>query len=259
MKLTSPEKTRLIGGGLLLVLLLSLGLVIQRHNREIVKIQGFLQSDFGPRLDARAKEIAEQNLAEFLAKLTTVKNQVVAEQEALDNLKVNLSRLERGLPELVDLESLANGYSEKIRRAKNPFHTVVTFFTRQGEISFNANEINIVRSPSRNTVAWIRIGKEKETRVLQATIKSWIAEALEAKIKNGHKKISEKTTPTAYGSVTENLLESDTMYFKTSYQYERVQGTYNSTSYQYSFFVETGSKERSKTYLLDQYTWGLGS
>jgi hypothetical protein len=49
------------------------------------------------------------------------------------------------------------------------------------------------------------------------------------------------------------------MYFKTYFQYERVQGTYGRHSLQYTYYVEIGSEVRKARYELEQYNQKLGS
>lgn len=189
-------------------------------------------------------------------KLKTFESQLLNIQKKIDDETANLKKIKsqkrRGLlnlPEQVDLDDLYVRYKKL---------NSVSFDTDKGSINFNRYNIEITIVPSLQKPAWIRIGKEKSEEN-SALIKAWLSESAKEKIRQGYKSIHNKTRPSDYGEYTVKLYRKGDMYFKTYYQYIRFQGTYNSTYYRYTFYVEVGSQKRKELYFREQYNSKLGS
>jgi len=112
--------------------------------------------------------------------------------------------------------------------------------------------------PSSKRIAWIRIGKAGSTENSKL-IKAWLDEAARAKLSLGYARTNCTTRPADYGDYTECLYRKGDAYFRTYYQHQRVQGTYDRYSLEYTYYVETGSESRKAQYGLEQYNQKLGS
>jgi hypothetical protein len=104
----------------------------------------------------------------------------------------------------------------------------------------------------------LKIGKDDSSENSEL-IKAWLEEAERAKVRLGYVRQYRRTKPSDYGDYTEALYRKGDMYFKTFLQYQRIQGTYDRHSLQYTYYVETGSDARRQQYELEQYNEKLGS
>jgi hypothetical protein len=155
---------------------------------------------------------------------------------------------------MVDLDQLNDYYSSKFKNNSG----YEQFQTQRGEISFYSSSFDFVYARNPFQLACLRIGKKESTENAEL-IKAWLNESANAKIRLGYRNIYSRTKNAEYGEYTEKFYEKGDLYFKTYFQYERVQGTYDRHSLQYTFYVETGSKERKARMELEQYINKLGS
>lgn len=170
----------------------------------------------------------------------------------------DLERANENLPSKVELDELKERYLSKIGSAIGTYETIETFETEHGTVSFNKSDIDYELVPSSGKLAWIRIGKDRSN--LNSKIASaWIDAAIWAKEKQGYVNIEDIKEPTDYGSSRTQFFEKDDMYFKTYYQYTRVQGTYGRHSLQYKFYIEIGSKDLKDQARLETYNEKTGS
>ncbi len=210
-----------------------------------------------------------ESIQEFKVELETIKNQIEAEKQSLHEIQNGRERLENGLPELVELSDLYKHYSEKIRSITSKgglINTVEveTFQTSRGDISFYKDDFSFGIIPSTGKVAWIRIGQTPAKNMFRASpdaelIESWLNESAQFKVNLGYQLVSNKTNPADYGEYTEKIYQKGDMYFITYFQYERVLETYDRHSFQYTFYIETGSLSQNEQYQLEQYNSKLGN
>lgn len=210
------------------------------------------------KLSAASDELIKESLSSYKNQLADIRKKITNETEKLNKTKERRIREAKGLPELVELDDLRNYYANKFKTDDINQTKYQTFDTSKGRISFIKSDLSWEIVPSTNELAWIRIGKKSSTLNSELII-AWINDSRALKKKMGYKQIYKRKKPTDYGEYTETLLEKGEMYFKTYYQYIRVQGTYNSTSYQYIFYVETGSKSRREKAKTERYNRALGS
>jgi len=218
---------------------------------DILRAAKVEQDKFGKNLKETSDRILEQQQNTFKSQLQALRKQIETQQAKYQREKNRLERIENGLPEQVELDDLYTKYSKRYSASE-------VFHTSKGSISFYSSHIEYTLVPSTGKVASIRIGKGQSTEDSEL-IKAWLRESEQVKQRLGYKFINQKTRPTDYGEATEKLYRRGDMYFKTYYQYTRVQGTYNSTNYRYKFYVEIGSEKRKNRHKLEQYNNKLGS
>lgn len=193
-------------------------------------------------------------LEERLQKLTIEVSNREVQLKKIEQLR---DRIDRGLPELVELDQLGRDYSVRLKGA-GYYGAIDTFNTSLGPITFARNDFTLAYIPSSHRLAWLKIGK-RDSGDNSKLIKSWLDEAESAKLRLGYIRVYRTTNPSDYGEYTETLYRKGDMYFKTYFQHQRVQGTYDRHSLQYTFYVETGSDSRRQQYELEQYNQKLGS
>ena len=189
------------------------------------------------------------SLNQYSQKLKTIQDQIVVKNKELNEIKVNRQRAINNLPEIVSLDELYEKYRED--RSES-------FYTSKGTISFRTYNIRFMNVPSTNEIASIRIGKE-DSDEKSALIKAFLDEAADSKRKQGYVLTSNKEVPTDYGSYRIKTYTKGDGYFTTYYEYTRYQGTYNSTYLRYNYYIEIGSKSRSKQFKTEQFNSKLGS
>jgi len=131
------------------------------------------------------------------------------------------------------------------------------FMTTVGEIHFRPSNISYTFLSSNNKVASIRIGKE-QSRERSELIESFLAESTKSKLNNRYTLEENKKEQTTYGSFVKKTYRKGDMYFTTYYENERVQGTYNSTNYRFTYYIEMGAKSRRDKFYQEQYNSKLG-
>ena len=209
-----------------------------------------IQREFENQFSQATENLIKNQLQNYKNELGKIISQLQKTHDEYEGEKQRLERLENGLPEQVDIDDLQNRYS-----GNKPDET---FLTSKGKIYFFRSEIDVVIVPSTKKAAWIRIGK-KNSQENSELIKAWLDESAKSKLQQGYKLRANRTRDSDYGEYTEKIYRKKDMYFKTYFQYERIQGTYGRYSLQYTFYVETGSEVRKQRYVLEQYTNRLGS
>jgi len=178
----------------------------------------------------------------------------------MQEIQAERARAEAGLPGQVNLDELNDYYHRKwqSKQGLSYLNSIESFETEHGSINFDKTDFSFVYIPSSGKLARLRIGKSNSTLNSQL-INAWLDESAEVKQRQGYRLIYNRTRNADYGEYTEKMYRNDDMYFKTYYQYERVQGTYDRHSLQYTFYVEVGSKSRNEQYEMEQYNQKLGS
>ena len=222
---------------------------VAKINNQAEKVKEEINNYLENELNAYCNNVINKKLILFESKLSNIQQNIQEEMTELEEIKSKKQRELANLPEYVDLDNLYKCYKDS---------TSATFDTEKGQISFSGYNIKIAMIPSIQKVAWIRIGKEQSSENT-TLIKAWLNESANQKIKQGYKLISDKTNPSDYGKYTEKLYIKGDVYFKTYYQYIRYQGTYDSTYYRYTYYVEVGSTKRRNLYIREQYNSKLGS
>lgn len=205
-----------------------------------------------------AKTVSDEQaraLEERLKRLNAEVSKLEAESR---NAQAERDRVLNGLPEHVELDELNDYYAARWKQKTGYIGTVETFNTSQGSIGFQKNHFSFAYIPSSKRLAWLKIGKDAVTENAEL-IKAWLDESVRAKGRLGYVRQYRTTKPSDYGEYTEALYRKGDMYFKTYLQYQRVQGTYDRHSLQYTYYVETGSDARKQQYELEQYNQKLGS
>jgi hypothetical protein len=209
-------------------------------------------------LTSAAKVVSDkqaQALEERLRHLSTALSKRKAELKAA---QAERDRVLNGLPEQVDLDQLNDYYASKWKQNTSSYGTVESFNTTLGAIGFLKTHFSFAYVPSSKRLAWLKIGKNDSTENAEL-IKAWLDESTQAKVRFGYVRKYRTTKPSDYGMYTEALYRKGDMYFKTYLQHQRVQGTYDRHSLQYTYYVEVGSETRKKQYKLEQYNQKLGS
>lgn len=194
---------------------------------------------------AETKKLQDQ-LRLLSIKLTEKEQQIAATDRKL-----------AGLPELIDLDELEKLYAASARQSKGSNYSH-EFTAPKGSITFWSSNVNLTYVPSTQKLAFVRIGRNQSNENAEL-IKAWLEQATSAKSALGYRKVNSKKRPADYGEYTETEFRKGDMYFKTYFQFERVQGTYNRHSMQYTYYVETGSISRREQYFLELYNRKLGS
>lgn len=163
-----------------------------------------------------------------------------------------------GLPEQVELDELNDYYAKKFGGNTEAFGLVESFNTAVGPITFQKHHFSFAYLLSSKRLARLRIGKDGSTENSKL-IRTWLDESADAKVRLGYVRQYRITKPSDYGEYTEALYRKGDMYFKTYFQYQRMQGTYDRYSLQYTYYVEVGSNARSRQFDLEQYNQKLGS
>lgn len=213
-------------------------------------------------LSDQSNEIVAESLSGYVTKLRRLQEEIDSAASELEKVRSASARAREGLPELVELDDLKRYYTQKISYESTSLssynRTVLEFETSKGWIGFVRADVVLETIPSTDELAWVRIGKNNSTGNSELIL-AWLSDSREVKKKLGYEEVSNETKRADYGNYTEVLLEKGDMYFKTYYQYQRVQGTYARHSMQYSFFVETGSKTRRERAKLEKFNSSLGS
>lgn len=222
------------------------------------RVRQHVGQEFRDSLTAAGQSISQRIVQRLRAQLDSVRTQVEAEELRLEEIRDQNRRAEAGLPELIDLDELNQYYYEKQETAGSGYLTFESFDTERGTISFGRSDFSFTYVPSTRQLARLRIGKQKST-LNSELIRAWLDESAQAKQRQGYQLIYDRTRPADYGSYTERLYRKGDMYFTTYHQSERVQGTYDRFSLQYTFYVEIGSETRVDQYQIEQYNQKLGS
>jgi hypothetical protein len=205
-----------------------------------------------------AADVTRGEIESFERKIETLRESVDEKDRELAQKRTAIDRLDQGLPELVDLDALGEYYDRKIKVDSPEFSRVESFRTAAGVLAFAKKDIQVIRASKSREVILVRIGK-KDTSESAELIGAWLAESEGAKTKLGYVRQFKKERPADYGEITETLFHKKDMYFRTYFQFERVQGTYDRHSFEYTYFVEIGSRSRRERYELSQYNRKLGS
>lgn len=131
------------------------------------------------------------------------------------------------------------------------------FVTTSGEISFTNTDFQFYLIPESEKIAYIRIGKTQSIERSEV-IEAFLNEAINAKTKNGYKQYVLNKETTKYGSIEKKEFRKGDLYICTYFEYERVQGTYNSKSYVYTYYVELGSVDSREKFIEGDYSLKLG-
>lgn len=224
------------------------------HQEATRALQNTIESD----LTLVANSISNDHVNKLKDQLNQLTLDISQQEDSLIKVQAEFDRAINGLPEHVELDKLNNYYGNKWREVTEFPYIIETFNTSQGALSFQKGHFTFAYLPSSRKLAWIKIGK-KDSNENSELIKAWLNEAESAKIRLGYEEIYRTTKSADYGEYTEALFQKDDMYFKTFLQHQRVQGTYNRHSLQYTYYVETGSDARKQQYELEQYNKKLGS
>lgn len=217
--------------------------------------QSFLNSLKGV-LEKTADQITIIETRKLTMRMERVDKDLMTRKKELQQFTLDRDRELEGLPEQVELDDLDKSYTSL--RAGNTGRNSESFNTNKGLIVFYKHEFSWANIPSTGRLAFFKIGRSASTENIEL-IRAWIEEASEAKIKMGYEVRSRDTKPSEYGDYSEVMMEKKDMYFKTYLQRERVQGTYNSKSMQYTYYIEIGSINRRNRFLIEQYNNKLGS
>lgn len=199
---------------------------------------------------------ASDALEDFEARLDSLDSAIRTKSDRLAAIQESARRVAQGLPELVELDRLREHYAEKAKSKQT--WVLEEFKTSHGKLQFMVSDLTTAEVPSTGQLAWLRIGKSGSTEN-DVLIKAWIDEATAAKVRLGYGQVYKRTRDNDYGATTEALYRRGDLYFKTSFQYQRMLETYNRYSLKYTYYVEQGSESRKKAYDLEQYNAKLGS
>lgn len=164
-------------------------------------------------------------------------------------------RAQQGLPGVVTLDSLNSYYAQRW----NESGFVESFDTRAGTISFGQSAFTFAYLRSPRDIAFIRIGRNRDSFTSREIIQAWLRESIEAKQRQGYQRAYVRSGPAEYGEYTESLYRKGDAYIKTFFRFSRIQGTYDRYSLEYDFFVEVGSTARAERYKAEQYNSRIGS
>lgn len=170
-------------------------------------------------------------------------------------LEETRQRTIRGLPGVVTLDSLNSYYASRW----NETSFAESFDTRAGTITFTRSDFTFAYLRSPRDIAFIRIGRERDSYTSREVIQAWLRESAEAKQRQGYQRVYSRSGPAEYGEYTESLYRKGDAYLKTFFRFSRVQGTYDRFSLQYDYFVEVGSTSRADRYKDEQYGARIGS
>jgi hypothetical protein len=193
-----------------------------------------------------------ENLRHDVDSLETARKERLVEIERLNG---ELERSFRGLPGSVTLDSLNAYYAQRWNEASFS----ESFETSAGVITFDKPDFNFAYLPSSKEVAFIRIGRTRDSYSSREIIRAWLREATEMKTRQGYRKVYVRSGPAEYGEYTEALYRNGDAYFKTFFRSARVLQTYGRYSLQYDYFVEMGSEGRAERYRTERYNSRLGS
>ena len=199
--------------------------------------------------------MAANRLKRYRLALDSVSRAVQTQSELLAEVEVASARARASLPGMVTLDSLNEYYVSRSRGTS----LTESFYTSRGSIGFVARNFDFRYVPSTGRLASLRIGKTGDASNRAELIQAWLDEAARAKVKLGYVRQYRRTRPSDYGEYTETLYTRGDLYFKTYYRYDRVQGTYDRYSHQYTYYVENGSTSRREQFELEQYNQKLGS
>lgn len=230
------------------------------------------QREIAQAISSDLNQAIYEKVQSFKSELSSITLEIEKEELRLAKLRNERVRAENGFPELIELDDLYAYYNAKpgvnstseISAFTSNSMTAEIFQTQRGEIKFSSADIETAVVPSNSKAAWVRIGKNPSSLPLISKdnaelIHAFLDESSQAKVQQGYVLVSDETNPADYGEYTEKLYKKGDMYFKTYFQYERVQGTYDRHSHQYTYYVETGSSSRKEQYQLEQYNSKLGS
>lgn len=210
-------------------------------------------------LRQQTESLISDSLTSYRNQLDNLQKQIAKNEERLEQLKAERSRISKGLPKSIDLDQLNDYYLKKWNENKTSrFGVIETFNTSRGPVKFLESDFSFVYVPSTHQIARIKIGKENSTQNSEL-IKAWLAESAAAKIRLGYWRKYKRTKLADYGQYTEALYKKGDLYFKTYLQSRRTQGTEGSHFLQYTYYVEMGSEARDKQCDLEQYNQKLGS
>ena len=210
-------------------------------------------------LRQQTESLISDSLTSYRNQLDNLQKQIVKNEERLEQLKADRSRISKGLPKSVDLDQLNDYYLKKWNKNKiSRFGVIETFNTSRGPINFFESDFSFVYVPSTHQIARIKVGKEKSTQNSEL-IKAWLAESAAAKIRLGYWRKYKRIKPADYGQYTEALYKKGDLYFKTYVQTQRVLETDGQFSLMYTYYIEMGSEARDKQCDLEQYNQKLGS
>ena len=209
-------------------------------------------------LTTAAKAVSDEQAQALEERLRQLAVEVAKREVELKNAQAERDRVLNGMPEHVELDQLNDYYAPKWKQQTGYLGTVETFNTALGPIGFQKSHFAFAYVPSSKRLAWLKIGKDDSSENSEL-IKAWLEESARAKVRLGYTRQYQRTEPSDYGEYTEALYRKGDMYFKTYFQYQRVQGTYDRHSLQYTYYVETGSEARKQQHELEQYNQKLGS
>jgi len=207
---------------------------------------------------------AYQALEDFRLELANLRAEVDAAEEALQTATRELN----GRPPYVSFEAAFEASRSLTRAttssgpasyfASTSSVPVVEFHTSVGSIKFAARDFAFEWVPSTGEPAWFRLGKA-ETTENSELIQAFIDQAQAVKRAEGYAVATNRTVQTDYGEARETLLRSGDLYFRTWFQFQRVQGTYDRFSLQYTYYVESGVETRRARAQEERYAQYLGN
>lgn len=203
-------------------------------------------------LEQAAAQVIERAVAQLEQRLRAVDSNLSTKQNQLAQTERALAQL----PELVELDELAKTYGQQ--PSSQGSQQRIEFPTPKGSIWFSDRDMTLAYVPSTKQLAFLRIGRKASSENVEL-IRAWLSQATDAKVTLGYRQIDRKTRPSDYGEYNEAEYRKGDMYFRTYFQFERVQGTYGRFSMQYTYYVETGSISRRNRHFLEQYNRKLGS
>ncbi len=213
---------------------------MQSARQSLVHLSDSLRASFSDQVRAEADSLSREVMRR--------RAEIVQLQEARE-------RTINDLPGVVTLDSLNSYYASRWSEASFS----ETFDTQSGSISFLKRDFTFAYLRSPRNIAFIRMGRERDSYSSREVIQAWLREAAEAKQRQGYQRVYLRSGPAEYGEYTEGMYRNGDAYIKTFFRYSRVQGTYDRFSLQYDFFIEIGSTARAKRYKAEQYSSRIGS
>ena len=211
-------------------------------------------NSFNTKID---RDISDKEWDLFLSLDMTLSNykKKVEEYEAkIDDQNSEYKRLvnrnkrkEQDLPTLVSLEEIYQKYSQS---------NYLNFTTDEGELTIQ--NIKYYFLPESKKIAYIKIGEESVTKRSEL-IKAFIEDSETSKIKEGYRLIKNQNSSTDYGKIKKKTFVKGDAYMNTSYEFERVQGTYDRHSFLYTYYIELGSVSRKKEFKSQHYANRIGN
>lgn len=162
-------------------------------------------------------------------------------KKELDNLNIEYTRVKRMTDSIrvANYKSFPISSQEVLREVANGIklgEQFSVFQTSSGPIRCN----NLVEKDHDGNIAYIRFGNINSQED-GALIKQFIEETTRFKLHKGYRLIESKTKEEDYGESISKSYEKGDLYFRTYFRYSRNSGTYNTTYYTYTYYIEVGS------------------